>query len=104
MLTQKIDHNNIIDSTYCSKVLYMDDIEIIIDRQAVNYHKKEQEIELLLDEHSLFINWPIPHSDPIDLKPSIIKSGLWGKLVKEINQYLMSDRDLIDHLIELEEA
>lgn len=99
MKTNSLEINDQIlrEDQFCSKVLEMDDIQVIIERKTGIIAYAPDDIVFDLTHHNLFVNWPIKQSDPIELNPSIIKAGLWEKIVEEVSSYFKNNESLIEY-------
>jgi hypothetical protein len=93
----EINDQIIKEDQFCSKTLEMDDIQVIIERKTGVIAYAPDDIVFDLTHHNLFVNWPIKQSDPIELNPSIIKSGLWQKLTEEITEYFLNNESVIEY-------
>jgi hypothetical protein len=98
MKTNSLEINDQIlkEDQFCSKVLDMDDIQVIIERKTGIIAYAPDDIVFDLTHHNLSVFWPTA-GEPIDLNPSIIKAGLWEKIVEEISSYFKNDESLIEY-------
>jgi len=84
------------EDQFCSKTLEMDDIQVIIERKTGVIAYAPDDIEFDLTHHNLSVFWPTA-GEPIDLNPSIIKAGLWEKIVEEVSSYFKNNESLIEY-------
>lgn len=98
MKTHSLEINKEIlkEDQFCSKVLDMDDIQVVIDRKTGILEYGPDDIDYYLNEHNLTIFWT-KAGEHIDLNPSIIKAGLWKKVVEEVTEYFKNNESLIEY-------
>jgi len=95
--TLEINKEILKEDQFCSKVLDMDDIEIVIDRKTGILEYGPDDIDYDLNKHNLTIFWPRKGGESIELNQSIIAAGLWKKVAEEVSEYFKNNEDLIEY-------
>ena len=93
----EINYKILKEDQFCSDVLDMDYIQVVIERKSGILEYGPEDISFDLTHHNLSVFWPTKGGESIDLNPSIIAAGLWSKVVKEVTEYFLNNESLKEY-------